>query len=165
MRAWNDKRLANLQFPVVFDMVEFLQLVDADFVHFRDRSERLAPGDDVGRSARGRRWWRGFPSDRQRAAERGSLGVLDLLLQAQNLLRKRVDFDALLVNLPRQAEELGGFRSDRGGSGALGVRMDRKRDREKKNRERAEEASHGQDWHLRGVLASWRRFAFRVHSR
>jgi hypothetical protein len=165
MRAWNDKRLANLQFSIVFDVVEFLQLVDADFVHFCDRSERLASGDDVGRSARGRRWWRGFPSDRQRAAERGSLGVLDLLLQAQNLLRKRVDFDVLLVNLLCQAEELGGFRSARGGSGALGVRVDRKRNGEKKNRERAEEASHGQAWHLRSVLASWRRFAFRVHSR
>ena len=165
MRAWNDERLADLQFPVVFDVVEFLQLVDADFVHFRNRSKRLAPGDDVGRSVRDRRRWRGFASDRQRAAERGSPGMLDLLLQAQNLLRKRVDFDVLLVNLLRQAEELGGFRSARGGSGALGVRVERKRDGEKKNRERAEEASHGQAWHLRGVLASWRRFAFREHSR
>src|SRR5262245_61410432 len=41
LRAWNDERLANLQFPVVFDVVEFLQFVDAYFVHFRDRSERL----------------------------------------------------------------------------------------------------------------------------
>ena len=55
MRAWNDERLADLQFPVVFDVVEFLQLVDADFVHFRDRRERLATGDDVGGSTRGRR--------------------------------------------------------------------------------------------------------------
>ena len=69
--------------------------------------------------------------------------MLDLLLQAENLLRKRVDFDILLVNLLRQAEELGGFRSARGASGALGVGVDRKRDGEKKNREGAEEPSHG----------------------
>lgn len=36
LRAWNGERLADLQFPVIFDMVEFLQLVDADLVHFRD---------------------------------------------------------------------------------------------------------------------------------
>ena len=61
MRAGNDERLADLQFPVVFDVVEFLQLVDADFVHFRDRSERLAPGDDMGGSARDRCRVKRFP--------------------------------------------------------------------------------------------------------
>ena len=101
MRAGNDEGLADLQFPVVFDVVEFLQLVDADFVHFRDRSERLAPGDDVRGSACCRRRRRGFACDRQRAAERGSPGVLDLLLQTQNLLGKRVDLDILFVNLFR----------------------------------------------------------------
>ena len=35
-------RLPDLQFPFVFDVIEFLQIHHADLVHFRDGGERLA---------------------------------------------------------------------------------------------------------------------------
>ena len=91
--------------------------------------------------------------------------MLDLLLQTQNLLRKRVDFDILLVNLLRQAEELGASEFAAAGAGlwasAWIVSETEKRRIASVRRRRV----MGQAWHLRRALASWRRFAFRVHSR
>lgn len=108
-------RLADLQFPIVLNMIELLQFLDGYVVHFRDRGEGLAFRDDVAiagllrrlgrfsrraRAARCRRWGRRRLTDHH---SRPHLG--NLLLQFQNLLGERIDLRVLVVDLLAQGLE------------------------------------------------------------
>lgn len=121
----DDEGLTDLQLPIVLDVIELLQLTDADFVLVGDRGQRLAASDDVGRSAGQRRNGRAGPGGGSAGAESARAGLafrlLDHLLQFENLLGKRVDLGALRVNFLTQGSEGGGI-----GRVALGTRRNRR---------------------------------------
>jgi hypothetical protein len=143
-RAGNNERLSDLQFSVVLDVIEFLQLVDADFVHLRDGGERLAPNDDVRGAARSwrRERRRRFARRRKRAARQDRFGMFDLLLQPQNLLGESVDLGVLFVDLSTQGRKFRIFGILDGTAGTLGTRVDHEEGAQKEERESAAKANH-----------------------
>ena len=112
----NSDGLAGLQFTAVFDMVGFLQIVHGHLVHFRDRCERFSARNSVhvafdgGMRRRGSRSGSGCWSGCRFSDHYPWLGMRELLLQFENLLRKRVDPGVLFVNLFCQSFQLRGFR-------------------------------------------------------
>jgi hypothetical protein len=134
--TWEEECLTDLQFSVVFDVIQFLQLPDRHLVHLGDGGQRLSLGYDMGVPIR----HGSGGGDRGLGCARYSgrwtaCRVLNLLLQAKDLLGKQIDLYVLLVDLAREIEELGGF----------GVPRRRGLLRESGCRERRVEANYRQD--------------------
>ena len=161
-RSGNDEGLADLQFPVVLDVVEFLQFVDPDLVHLRDGSERLAAGDDVGvavggRDGRARRSRRGREACRSGVALGCSIACC----------RRRICWESRSILMfcssifLRQAEKVGALRSGRGRGLESGPRTGRARKPLRRRSARVlRKRIMGQAWHFRRTLASAPQFAF-----
>jgi len=112
----NSDGLAGLQFTAVFDVVGFLQIVHGHFVHLRDRRERFSArnsmriafdgGMQCGYAGSGSGCWGGCSFSDHYAWP----SMRELLLQSENLLRKRVDLGVLFLNLFCQSFKLRGLR-------------------------------------------------------
>ena len=109
-RIGDHDRLTNLQFSIIFDVVEALQFFDTDLVLLGDGGESFAPSNGVRVPGGARRFCR-------RGAGRSRCWFSDqhawfrhLLLKLENLLRKRVDLGVLLIQLFADRFQLRGIR-------------------------------------------------------
>jgi hypothetical protein len=102
--------LADLQLSIVLDVVELLQFADADLVHARNGSERLAFGHHMGVAGsfgRSGDWRRRVRAVMRSFARRGRFWILDLLLEAQDMLGEQIDLYVMLVDFSGKVEQLG----------------------------------------------------------